>query len=321
MLVNVCKLISFKLNSTESMLELKLSIFKLIFENFNLKITTKIKFLNNYANNNLDESLFSICFEFTNYRMFTFFIDILKQHEPNKCMLQEILIDTFINKMKRSFECNIKLIEILLQHIHNKKLLYNKLARYDKGRLIKPCENHLKSSKIFLPRENGYSKQTNSYFIKHSLLVKYDIVPINRRLFWLANYIYYWTIVCSNRSEYVSASSLLRFISIEELIDLVTNYFGYLIEAGLINSKKKSSIFWWLNLKNQSKMSMLNSQDMNRLESGILNIYENNRRLPFSLKMIARNRVRFLLVSLSNNALSSLNLPKHLEEYVKNDTL
>jgi hypothetical protein len=322
-LVSTCKIISLKLNSTEQQLSLKIDLFRLIFNKFKLNIATKIKFLHSYSNNNsLDESLFSICFEFENADVCAELIALLKRHEPNRSKLQEVLIETFMNKIKRSFECNVKLIEFLLQHIDNKKLLYNRLVRYDKGRLIKPCENHLKSSKLMPPRETGFSKHIlNSYFIKQQLLVKYDVIPINKRIFWLANYIYYWTIMCSNRSAYISASSILRFISIDEIVELVTCYFRYLVQSGLINIKKKSSVQWWFNLKNRSRMAMLNSQDKNRLESGVLALYETNRRVPHSLKMIARNRVRFLLVSLSNESLSSLNLPTRLVDFIKNDDL
>ncbi len=322
-LISVCKLASVKLISTEHKLELKLSLFRLIFERFNLNIATKIKFAHTYfsSNSNMDESLFSICFEFTHSAMCHELIALLKRHETSRCKVQEILIETFMNKIKRSFECNVKLIEILLQHINNKKQLYNRLVRYDKGRLLKPSENHLKSSKLLPPKETGYSRHIlNSYFIKQQLLVKYDVIPINKRVFWLVNYIYYWTIMCSNRtSAYISASSILRVISIDELVDLVTSYLRYLIESGLVNVKKKSSILWWFNLKNRSRMSMLSSHDKNRLESGVLNLYDANRRMPYSLKMIARNRVRFLLVSLSNESLASLKLPAHLVDFIKND--
>jgi hypothetical protein len=320
-LISVCKLASLKLTSTENKLDLKLNLFKLIFGKFNLNITTKIKFTNSYSNSNsINESLFSVCFEFTCTEICRELIDSLKRHETSRYKVQEILIETFMNKIKRSFECNVKLIEILLQHINNKKQLYNRLVRYDKGRLLKPSENHLKSSKLLPPKETGFSRHIlNSYFIKQQMLVKYDIIPISKRIFWLANYIYYWTVMCYNRSAYISASSILRFISIDELVDLVTNYFRYLIESGLVNVKKKSSILWWFNLKNRSRMSMLSSQDKNRLESGILNLYETNRRMPYSLKMIARNRVRFSLLSLSNESLSYLKLPNHLVNFIKND--
>ncbi len=324
-LINICKFISFKLNSTESKQDLKLELFDTIFEKFALKITSKTNQLHNhddyyyYIHSNSEESLFSICFEFTDPKIYSYLLDVLKKHETNKLKLQEILIEAFINKMKRSFECNIRLIEILLQHINNKKMVYHRLIRYDKGRLIKPTDNNLKSSKLLPPKDNGYSKIIlNSYFIKQQLLIKYDVIPINKRLFWLANYIYYWTIVCSNRSSsYVSATSMLRFMSIDEIIDLITNYFKYLIENGLINIKKKSSITWWYNLKKRNKMSMLNNQDKNRLESSLISLYETNRKSPFSLKMISRNRVRFLINSLSNENMQSLKLPSNLISFIK----
>ena len=74
-------------------------------------------------------------------------------------------------------------------------------------------------------------------------------------------------------------------------------------------------------MKNRSRMSLLDSQEKNRLERGVLGLYEANRRTPYTLKMIARNRVRFLLVSLSNESLSSLGLPKLLVDFIKNDTV
>lgn len=148
-LASICKLISYKLDSTERKLDLKLFLFKLIFERFSLSV---------------DESLFSSCFEFTEPEMYTLLLRTLRKTSQAK-QEQEILIDTFMSKMKRSFECNIKLIEILLQHIDNKRLLYRKLVSYEKGRLIRPGENQLKSIKL-----PGYG--LNSYFIKQQLLVK-----------------------------------------------------------------------------------------------------------------------------------------------------
>lgn len=314
-LVNICKYISLKsLKLSEAKQDLKLDIFKLVFESFKLDITWRIQ---NFLNS---ESLFSICFEFTDERVFKYLLNTLYAQEKSEMSLQEILVDTLINKMKRSFECNVNLIEILLNHIKNKRLLYNKLLKYDKGRLIKPCENQLKNFKLYPPADHGYSKLiNNSFFIKQQMLIKYDIIPVNKRIFWLANFIYYWSQTNTNRAAYAVSTSTLRFMSIDEIVDLVVNYFSYLITNGFINIRKQSSIVWWFSLKSRAKMGLFNAQDKNRLENQLVNLHEYNKKTPFSLKMIARNRVRYCLASLSNECLDSLNLPSNLVDYLRHD--
>lgn len=147
------------------------------------------------------------------------------------------------------------------------------------------------------------------------------MIPVAKRTYWIASYIYHWVTMCSQRRTggYVSASSIVRFATIDEIIELVGSYLKYLLDNGLAS---RSSVKWWLDLKQKRRrrMSLMGWQDRTRLESCILGVYESRRRTPLSLKMLARNRVRYLLYSLSDRHLASLQLPTHLIHYVKLDS-
>ncbi|CAF1014919.1 unnamed protein product [Brachionus calyciflorus] len=309
-LMNCCEYLSLSLDSNILKNDLKYDLYQILFGIFKLDLSGRTRFGN--------ETLFSVCFEFTEPKFYKLFFYYLNENKKVSGTIDEILIDALINKIKRSFESNLKLIEILLDSIQNKKKLYEKLVNFDNGILLGPSENQLKNIKLDPPF--GLSvKIKNSYFIMHEMLVKYDVIPRDKIGTWLGNYIYYWTQRCSNNSGYVSATSILRYISSNEMIDLVENYLSFLIENGFVDIGRKTDLSWWFDLKEKQKMNELMNRDiMNQVECILISAYESNRKTPISLKMIARNKVRNSLVSLSNDSINQLKLPKLLVKYLRN---
>lgn len=307
-LINCCQYLSLNLPLTCNQIDLKYELFSILLNDFQVDLSFVA--LGN-------ESLFSVCFEFCQENFYKLFINSLKKKVSESSKIDKILIDTLITKMKRSFQSDIKLMEILLNYINNKKILYKNLLCYESARLLKPCDDQMKNIKL---EYQGLSPSIcNSYFLKHWLLVKYDVVPTNHRGKWIANYVYYWTKKCSNRSSFLSASNILRYLTSDEMIDLVTSYVKKLIQHGLIDSGTKSSLFWWSKLKRKQKMRNLDPAILNRIESVLFTLNESSKKVPKSLGLIARNQVREKMKSLSLESLASLRIPNVLVKFLRNE--
>ncbi|RNA44952.1 hypothetical protein BpHYR1_052240, partial [Brachionus plicatilis] len=297
-LKNCCQYLSLNLPSTCHQLELKHDLYSVLLNQFGVDLSSEASMGN--------ESLFSVCFEFFQQNFCILFINSLKKRVDDSSKIDLILIDTLIVKMKRSFQSDIKLIEILLNYINNKKLLYKKLLCYESAKLLKPCDDQMKNIKL---EYQGLSPNIcNAYFLKHWLLVKYDVVPSNHRGTWIANYIFYWTKKCSNRSSYLSAANILRYLTSDEMADLVISYVKKLIQHGLMDSGTKSSLAWWSKLKQKPKMNTLDANTKDRIESVLLSLHECGKKKPKSLRLIARNQVREKMRSLSIESLASLQI-------------
>lgn len=307
-LVNCCQNLSLNLPSNCQQLELKYDLFKILLNDFSVDLSTDTQMGN--------ETLFSVCFEFFQENFYKLFITSLKKKVNQSLKFDQILIDTFITKMKRSFQSDIKLIEILLNYINNKYLLYKKLLCFESARLLKPCDDHIKNIKLDF-QDHSFNI-CNSYFLKHWLLVKYDIVPVNHRGKWIANYIYFWTKKCSNRSNYLSASNILRYLTNDEMLDLVTAYVKKLIQENLIDSGTSSALAWWSKLRRKQKMNTLDSAIIDQIELTIFSLYEPSKKVPKSLSLIARNQIREQLRSLSIESLESLKIPVVLVNFLRN---
>lgn len=308
-LVNCCQKLSLNLPSSSQQLELKYDLFYMLLKHFDVDLSFQTQMGN--------ETLFSVCFEFFQENFYKLFINSLKKKVNEALKFDQILIDTLIIKMKRSFQSDVKLIEILLNYINSKKLLYQQLLRYESALLLKPSDDQIKNIKLDF--QDLGSNICNSYFIKHWLLVKYDIVPVNHRGTWVANYIYYWTKKCSNRSNHLSAYNILRYLTSDEMLDLVTVYLRKLIHHNLIDTGTKSALLWWKKLRRKQKMNTLDSDVLNKMEFNIYSLYEPSKMVPKSLSLFARNKIREQLRSLSIESLESLLIPIVLVKFLRND--
>ena len=318
-LFSICSLIgsnSYLVEQQLNVSEVKLGIFRVIFDKLNAKLS-QIN-LNNLSN----ESLFSICcgYGYENYDCyFNYLINLLNKQETNQVFVQKILSDTLIAKMRHSFELNINLVEKLLNYIEDKRALYEKLVEFESSFLLRPNENNLKNYELSPPLNKGFCKLVkNSYLIKQQLLIKYDIVPVEDRLKWLASFVYCWANVWTNRAgAYVSAATIVRFINVDELIDMVASYYEYLVRFGFVNGSMEASSWFDLN-----KLKCLNGELKSRIEGKLVPVFSRSKQAksPVSLIMIARNILMFLMPYLSNYCLLKLDILKYLVDYLVNNT-
>ncbi len=310
----------------------KLRICRILFERLNFKLKDNISAINS----TLDESLFSICCGYGygncncieySVEYYNYLFKILCKQECGKCV-EQILIETLLNKLKHSFEINIDLIEKLIVNIDNKQNLYKSLESFENLKLLNPNDSNIKNYQLQPPNNKGYSKNlNNSYFIKQQMFVKYGVIPMENRLDWLTKFLLYWTEKCAvRRSTYVSASTIVRFINLDEMLQNMLDYYEHLIKYGFLTGNKLNPVKWWKNLINDKihgklLMEMLNDEQREKIEFKLNQLFFKYKTLfvePLSLKLISRNRIRYLINSLSTKNLSNLKLPKNLSIYLTN---
>ncbi len=288
-------------------------------------------------NSTLDESLFSICcgYGYGNCNCIEYSVDyydylfkILHKQEAEK-LVDQTLINTLLSKLKHSFEINIDLIEKLLMNIDNKQKLYSSLESFENFKLLNPSDQTVKNYQIRPPINKGYSKHLNiSYFIKQQMFIKYDVIPLENRLEWLAKFLLYWTEKCAiRRSTYVSANTIVRYINLDEMLQNLYDYYDYLITYGFLNGRNMNPVKFWTDLMDDDKTAKLlsenlNDEQRNKIELKLKELFLKHKTLlaePLSLKLMSRNRIRLLINSLSAKNLSHLNLPKNLINYLFNN--
>ena len=161
------------------------------------------------------------------------------------------------------------------------------------------------------------------------MLVKYDIIPVNDRLDWLAKFLMHWTRRCAVRSStYVSAATIVRYINLDEMLQNIVNYYEYLIKYGFIVGNNVSPVKWWTDLLTNDAtngkilMDSISVDHRNKIEEKLNELYLKYKVMfvePLSLKMLCKNSIRFSMSSLSNRNLLNLNLPKYLLSYLINN--
>jgi hypothetical protein len=276
----------------------------------------------------LTETIFSLCVERADNELFHFmYNDILLKQIKSQQEQQTILIETLLNKFRKSFEMNQIVIELILRHITDKQQLIQQFKLNHK--LLDPTEHNFKNlSPLFhtLPTvitnndKSDEFKNTQLFFTKHKLLVKYDIIPIEDRLYWLSRFVYDWALLYAPSSS--SSRNPGRFIFIEPMIikerylnlnnidSFVNSYYKWLLINGFLpfNNDK--------HLPLQSKINDLNI--LNQIETTIKSVYSTNRQKePFSLMVLARSNIRNYLISLSDQHINETGLPKELCNYLK----
>lgn len=213
------------------------------------------------------------------------------------------------------------LIELLLAECTNKHELYKRSASN-----MRPCDYDLHSISsstnttlpitLFNISHNSHLAGWHPWFVKHRLCAKFDITPVSQRLVFLAQFVSAWFAVrrsSPSSSSYVSAATISRYLTLDELFMLVRVHLTYLLGNGLVNTH--FSLEEWvrdvfeaeagqkfINLFAVAIRSTSNARSANR---------------PDSLKLLARNAVRRECRSLSNTHIKQLGLPLHLTRYLR----
>lgn len=258
----------------------------ILFDKFGLDLTRR--FFGNRT------SAFTMCFEFLNARFARTIIDRLVRQTPHShgLMITETLLK---NLEPTAFGKSLGSIEPLLNSIDDKTDLYARILTHQRGSILKPSEDQLKTT--CLP--NG-----NLYFYKIKLLVKYDVIPACERMEYLRAFVELWCERCAGRtSSYVSAVTTDRYLSQLELAELIYDYVRYLFRNSLV---ERSILVDGLR-------TVQCVFDANRVKMDakqyVRDCFNNE---PLRLTLIARNRVRSLLVSLSDSNIGTLRLPANL---------
>jgi hypothetical protein len=227
----------------------------------------------------------------------------LNQHSNS----QQILMNTILDKMLISSSTNGnvsgKLLDTLLSQSNSKRALFAQIRA-----AIMPREHDLHQL-------NNQSTISTSWFLKHQLLAKYDIVPSTHQFNYLASFVGLWHWRASGGGGYVSAATIRRYLSARELVTLVLAHLTYLIRNGFVNE--------------HTRLNQLINLAQEIEEKGTLSCVEEEVvgngggrekwmvKSPMSLKLAARNVVRKEIRSLCDRDLQSLQLPLNLIEYLK----
>jgi hypothetical protein len=294
---NICKCLIF---SRECSLDLKSKIYKLIFEDLNFKL---IK---------LEETLYFILTDSVNHKLlFQYLFDLLQRQLENNNKSQQILYEIIIKHLNNVKNSNwIDKMELLLNYVDDKKSLYNHII---KSNAIDVNETTLYSVKIDLESNiKGYStKIKHPYFIKQQVLVKYDVIPKNFRLYWLNYFISQWIDLCSLNRSYISAVSTNRYLTVDELINISMDYYEHLIKYGYSNP---SDLTYTLD-----NIRLIDTRKFDARKHSKLN--ESNKKNFLNLKLICRNKIRQSLSSITDLKLKSLQLPDFLVDILKGEEL
>ena len=296
--VNICKCLIF---SRESSIDLKLKIYKIIFEDLNFKL---IK---------LEDTLYFILNDSVNHKvLFEYLFNLLQKQLQNQKQTQQILHEIIVKHLNNvTINSNwIDKIELLLNNIDDKKSLYNQII---KSNAIDVNDSTLNSIKVDIKTNlKGYSLNIkHPYFIKQQVLVKYDIIPKNVRLYWLNYFISQWIDLCSLNRSYISAASTNRYLTVDELINLSMDYYEHLIKYGYSNY---SDLTYTLD-----NIRLIDTRKFDAQKG--LKLKETNKTNYLNLKLICRNKIRQSLISITDLKLKSLQLPDFLVDIVKGEQL
>ena len=296
--VNICKCLIF---SRESSIDLKLKIYKIIFEDLNFKL---IK---------LEDTLYFILNDSVNHKvLFEYLFNLLQKQLQNQKQTQQILHEIIVKHLNNvTINSNwIDKIELLLNNIDDKKSLYNQII---KSNAIDVNDSTLNSIKVDIKTNlKGYSLNIkHPYFIKQQVLVKYDIIPKNVRLYWLNYFISQWIDLCSLNRSYISAASTNRYLTVDELINLSMDYYEHLIKYGYSNY---SDLTYTLD-----NIRLIDTRKFDAQKG--LKLKETNKMNYLNLKLICRNKIRQSLISITDLKLKSLQLPDFLVDIVKGEQL
>jgi hypothetical protein len=295
---NICKCLIF---GREISTDVKLKVYKIIFEDLNFQLTK------------LEETLYLILTDSVNHKIvFQYLFNLLQRQLENKKQSQEILYEIIIKHLNNVTNSSwVEKIELLFNHVDEKKSLYDQII---KSNSIDVNETTLHSCKIDIDTNiKGYCfKIKHPYFIKQQVLVKFDIMPKDVRLYWLNYFISQWIDLCSLNRSYISASSTSRYLTADELINLTLDYYEHLVKYDYANSTcDLTYTLENIRLIDTRKFDAINNSRSNEsIKKNFLN-----------LKLICRNKIRQSLSSITDHKLKSLELPDFLVEIVKGEQL
>lgn len=213
-------------------------------------------------------------------------------------------MNTILDKMLVSSSTNGnllgKLLDTLLSQSNSKRALFAQIRA-----AIMPREHDLHQL-------NNQSTISTSWFLKHKLLAKYDIVPSTHQFNYLTSFVGLWH--WRGGGGYVSAATIRRYLSARELVKLVLAHLTYLIRNGFVN--EHSLLNKLINLAQEIERK----GTLSCVEEEVSNGGGKEKWMvknPMSLKLAARNVVRKEIRSLCDRDLQSLQLPLNLIEYLK----
>lgn len=246
-------------------------------------------------------------------------LDKLNEHSDRN----EIIMSAISEKLK-SPQTNpnvFTLVELLLVECACKRQLFSRIEAN-----IRPCDYDLHSPSTtlyfssFSSSNPNPNNQHHPWFIKHRLLAKFDIVPQEQRLSYLRQFVDLWFERRSSAAgSYVSAASISRYLTLDELVSLVRSHLTYLKTNGFLESSSNSfKPSEWIRTVFLANNTAANNRITNLSAVITMNLVEPTLNEPASLRMLARNVVRRECRSLSNVNLNKLGLPLNLLHYLKN---
>ena len=261
----------------------------------------------------LEDTLYFILNDSVNHKvLFEYLFNLLQKQLQNQKQTQHILHEIIVKHLNNvTINSNwIDKIELLLNNIDDKKSLYNHMI---KSNAIDVNDSTLNSIKVDIKTNlKGYSLNIkHPYFIKQQVLVKYDIIPKNVRLYWLNYFISQWIDLCSLNRSYISAASTNRYLTVDELINLSMDYYEHLIKYGYSNY---SDLTYTLD-----NIRLIDTRKFDAQKG--LKLKETNKTNYLNLKLICRNKIRQSLISITDLKLKSLQLPDFLVDIVKGEQL
>ena len=140
------------------------------------------------------------------------------------------------------------------------------------------------------------------------MLVKYDIIPEDKRLEWMAAFMFQWLVKCFGKRPYISASSSMRYLTFDDCLTLTWLYYDHLVTNAYVDLAIVVDQAWFSDI-----CVHLDADSRQRFTERFAT---HKSRSPFSLKALARNRIRSLLPSLSLVHVGQLHLPQNLGEYL-----
>ena len=288
--------------------EAKYQSCRLLFAHFGADISAEIR---RYPMSS--ESLFSLCCEGADQRMLELLFTFLSNQVKCTRVVQKILVDTLLKKISKSLEFNFEIIQSILALVDDKSLLYQTLVESDKYRVMQPTDHDLKTAVFKPPTGQSYCKSiSNAFFVKQQMLVKYDIIPENKRLEWMAAFWFHWLVKCFGKRPFTPASSSLRYLTFEDCLELTTRYYEHLLSNAFVDQAIVMDQAWFSDINVH-----LDADSRQRLTERFAHVYHAHKRAgPFSLKALARKRIRHLLPSLAHTHVGQLGLPRKLADYL-----
>jgi hypothetical protein len=184
--------------------------------------------------------------------------------------------------------------------------------RYKNGDLLSIKDEHLQSKII---RQETYSKFIqNSFIQREQMLLNFGLLTEKACLVRLTDFILHWMSTCSNRSSFISSSTIKRYLTTKEMIDLVESYLFFLIKSGYIQAGHFKS--WRIDLNNRLDKHLEIKNEFDFIIKKICAYHEQCK--LFTLKLLCRNAIRQSIRSLSEENLHALELYPSLRDYLLN---